>query len=182
MADHEDEPVTVEPVIVEGRHRKDLGDLVDLATSIHERGLLQPIVVTTELRLVAGERRLAAVRELGDAEIDAVVIESLTDATSLLLMERDENTCRKPMTPEELYDLGQALEAIERPKAHERQGTRTDLHQPGDRPDTMLAPQGKTRDIVAPALGLSATQYDRVKSIRSKTGGGLGRRTARCER
>jgi hypothetical protein len=43
------------------RFRKDLGDIEGLARSIDERGaLLQPVVITPENKLIAGERRMAA--------------------------------------------------------------------------------------------------------------------------
>ena len=50
------------------RYRKDLGDLRALAQSIEEVGLLHPVVVTAEGRLIAGQRRLAACRLLGWAD------------------------------------------------------------------------------------------------------------------
>ena len=46
--------------------RRDLGDLADLARSIQEHGLIQPIVVEAvsaeRYRILAGERRFAACR------------------------------------------------------------------------------------------------------------------------
>jgi ParB family transcriptional regulator, chromosome partitioning protein len=48
---------------VNGRHRQDLGDLDDLAASIADVGLLQPLVVNGKGKLVAGVRRLEAVRK-----------------------------------------------------------------------------------------------------------------------
>ncbi len=55
------------------------GDLDELITSIKEHGLIQPVTVRSKsngFQLVAGERRLRAVRELGWSEIDALVIEA----------------------------------------------------------------------------------------------------------
>jgi ParB family chromosome partitioning protein len=55
---------------VEGRFRKNLGDLKALARSIKQLGLLQPIVVTKATRrLVCGERRLRAVQMNGEETI-----------------------------------------------------------------------------------------------------------------
>ena len=45
-----------------------------------------------------------------------------------LRAERDENTCRKPLTPTEEHGLYEALLELERPKAKERRGERTDLN------------------------------------------------------
>jgi hypothetical protein len=46
------------------RHRKDMGDLNVLADSIRRLGLLQPIGVTEDFKLVFGERRLRAQRDI----------------------------------------------------------------------------------------------------------------------
>jgi len=47
------------------RIRRDLGDLQSLAESMKELGLLQPIVVFPDGRLILGERRLRAAKLLG---------------------------------------------------------------------------------------------------------------------
>ena len=56
--------------------REDLGDIEELAASIREAGLLQPIVARQRagrLIVVAGHRRLAAVQHLGWDSVDVVV-------------------------------------------------------------------------------------------------------------
>ena len=42
------------------RHRKDMGEIDALARSMADLGLLQPIVIRPDDRLIAGHRRLAA--------------------------------------------------------------------------------------------------------------------------
>jgi len=44
------------------RTRKDMGDVEALAESIRDIGLLHPIVVSPDRRLLAGRRRLEAVK------------------------------------------------------------------------------------------------------------------------
>ncbi len=56
-------PIT--KIKVRNRYRRDLGDLAGLAASIKEIGLLHPIVVRSDGRLIAGERRLQACKLLG---------------------------------------------------------------------------------------------------------------------
>ena len=46
------------------RHRRELGDLSELAESINSEGLLQPIGITEDRVLVFGERRLRAVQDI----------------------------------------------------------------------------------------------------------------------
>jgi ParB family chromosome partitioning protein len=45
----------IDEIIVGKRHRRDLGDVASLAKSIDAHGLLHPVVVTPDGRLIAGE-------------------------------------------------------------------------------------------------------------------------------
>jgi ParB family chromosome partitioning protein len=56
--------------------------------------------------------------------------------------------------------IGAELEALERPKAKERQGTRTDLVENCHEVDA-----GKTRDKVAAAVGMSGRTYEKAKAV-----------------
>lgn len=113
--------VAISDVKVVDRHRVNLGDLEALAGSLKEIGQLQPIVVTADLRLVAGGRRLAAAESIGWVEIEAKVVDRLDDAAALLRAERDENTCRKAFTPTEEHSLYEALLVFESPSGNESQ-------------------------------------------------------------
>lgn len=158
--------VQVESIRVEGRYRKELGDITKLAQSIARDGLIHAITVTPDNRLLAGERRLAAVKSLGWTLIDARVVDTLDDAAARLRIERDENTERKPMAPSELVALGLALEALERPRAAARKGHGTTA--PGrqsNASDQQTGSVGETREIVAEALGISASSYERAKTV-----------------
>jgi ParB/RepB/Spo0J family partition protein len=73
--------IVVDRVDVATNVRVDVGDLTELKASIEELGVLEPIVVTEQFgpkgkhgyRLVVGQRRLTACRELGRALIPAIV-------------------------------------------------------------------------------------------------------------
>jgi ParB family transcriptional regulator, chromosome partitioning protein len=69
----------IDSIIVGQRFRRDFGDIEGLADSIKALGLLQPIVVTPDGRLLCGERRLRACRLLGLAEISVTVREERHD-------------------------------------------------------------------------------------------------------
>jgi hypothetical protein len=93
------------------RHRKELGDTDGLAQSISDDGLLQPIGVTPDNRLVFGYRRLAACRDnLGWAEIPTVIV----DIENLTHGEWIENTIRKDLTLSEMVAITDALRSISR--------------------------------------------------------------------
>jgi ParB-like chromosome segregation protein Spo0J len=104
-------------IIIGQRHRQDLGDIAALAKSIRDVGLLHPVVVTKDNRLIAGRRRLEAVKDLGWDEVPVHVVEGFDDAISALRAERDENECRKPFSPSEAVAIGKALQELEKPKA-----------------------------------------------------------------
>ena len=147
-------------ITTNGRHRKRLGDIEGLARSIEEVGLLNPVTITDDGRLVAGYRRLEACKLLGWGEVPVQVAASVDGAVSLLIAERDENTCREPMRPSELVALGMEVEALERPKAKARQGTRNDLVIPGSQ-----GIEPRVREKVGKALGISGATYQRGRAI-----------------
>lgn len=87
--------VRVSDVVVDGGQRPvDTSKVADLAASIAEIGLLNPIVITSDHSLVAGRHRLEAHRSLGLAEVAAVVV-SDEDAE---LARIDENLMRADLT------------------------------------------------------------------------------------
>ncbi len=62
-------------IIIGHRYRQDLGNIVGLAGSIEELGLLHPIVVNAERELIAGRRRLAACMLLGWEKVPVRVVD-----------------------------------------------------------------------------------------------------------
>ena len=169
----------IEEIGVGSRYRQDLGDVSSLAASISELGLLQPIVLTPGHELVAGQRRLEAVKSLGWSEVDVRIVESTADAVTALKAERDENTERKAMTPSEMVALGKRIEAIEKPKAEERLadgrvlggkvgGRGSDSSRfpgPASYSDGLPTETGRVRHAVGQALGISGPTYQRLKTV-----------------
>lgn len=166
----------IEKIQIADRFREDLGDVSDLAASIAVHGLMHPVVVTLDGRLIAGHRRIEAAKSLGWTEIKVTFIDGVVDAADLLRMERDENTCRKDMTPSEKIALGRALEELERPKAKARMSEAGKSSAPGRPADespvraneplcSRPAPIGDVREIVAPAVGMSTATYTRAKQL-----------------
>ena len=74
---HEQPRMKIADITMGVRQRQDLGDIAGLAKSIEELGLLQPIVVTPDRNLVAGRRRLEAVKELQWTEVPVRGAENL---------------------------------------------------------------------------------------------------------
>ena len=70
--------VPVDAIQVGERQRKEYGDIKELAEDIGLRGQLQPIIVTKDLVLVAGHRRLLAHKHLSLPNITAYYKEDLS--------------------------------------------------------------------------------------------------------
>jgi hypothetical protein len=75
-----------------------------LAASIASLGLLHPVVVDGNGRLVAGARRIAAVRALGWRDVPVRVVRDLADAASALRAVRELRTVSAPMGLDWLHD------------------------------------------------------------------------------
>lgn len=55
----------IDDIKIGNRIHKDFGDIEELAGDIEQNGLINPPVVTPDLVLIAGERRLRALKHLG---------------------------------------------------------------------------------------------------------------------
>jgi ParB family chromosome partitioning protein len=108
--------IPLQQIVVDEGHRirKEAGDLTSLIASIQKVGLLNPIVVTADYRLVAGFRRLSACRHLGWTEIEANVVPYKDDPLLLLDAEVAENLMRKDFTAEEIMAIEQRRQEIMR--------------------------------------------------------------------
>lgn len=93
----------IDSIIVDERQRKDLGDISSLADSIRRLGLIHPILLDRENRLVAGNRRLLACKSLGWTAISFQYYDE-ADPLQRELVETEENTKRKDMTWQEQHD------------------------------------------------------------------------------
>ena len=159
--------LSIDDIVVGERRRKDMGDLSGLAHSIADIGLLHPIVVTPDRALIAGERRLEACKLMGWDTIEATIATDLDGAMRALKAERDENTCRKDFAPSEAVALGDVLEAIEEQAAKERQCEHGNTA-PGKQKNTggnLPQVNGKTRDKVGAAVGMSGKTYEKAKKV-----------------
>jgi ParB-like nuclease family protein len=121
------ETMNIDDIIIENRLRKDMGDIVQLAASIKENGLIQPILLTRiaendleHYKLVAGHRRLEAMRSLGITELNhaehyILREELLNDEYRRTAIELEENIRRKSMTwSEEVLGKQKLLEVYQR--------------------------------------------------------------------
>ncbi len=104
----------VDEIIVRKRIRRDLGDLNELSESIEKHGLLNPVIVNNRKVLLAGERRLEAVKLLNWKTIPVRILENPSKLEELEI-EIDENLHRKPFNPDEAGDAFRLLEKLKNP-------------------------------------------------------------------
>lgn len=128
--------IELSAIIVEDRQRKtfDEIEIFELAEDIHKNGLIHALVVTPEHRLIVGERRLRALRdlarrnlsytymgrELSDAAPCAVLDEA--DPIKLKEIELSENLNRQDLTWQEKAAATKELHEL---RAQQNNGTQT---------------------------------------------------------
>jgi ParB/RepB/Spo0J family partition protein len=95
------------------RQRRKLEKIEELAESIRTIGLINPPVVTPDFILVAGERRLEAMRSLGYLECPVQLTTDL-DPVQLHLIELEENTKRLDLSWQDQNDAIAAYHALKK--------------------------------------------------------------------
>lgn len=104
--------IRIADIRIGDRRREDLGDIEALARSIAEYGLLSPPVLTDDGTLVAGQRRVEAMKLLGWTETPYINKGELT-VERLHEIELEENIRRKDFTEYEISknmtDLARAV-------------------------------------------------------------------------
>jgi ParB family chromosome partitioning protein len=96
-------PIKVSDIKEGDRVRQTYKDIESLAKSIQDKGLLQPIVLTSDMRLVAGGRRLMAIKHLNWEEIpdEYIIYKGNLNELELRELELLENIERQDLTWQE---------------------------------------------------------------------------------
>lgn len=106
--------VPIKDIKIKKRVRKDLGNLDDLKDSLRTYGLLNPITLNSKYELIAGERRLQSAIQLGWTNINANIVDNLSEVEQLE-MEIEENNQRKEFTDDELMEGYKRLQRLRNP-------------------------------------------------------------------
>lgn len=127
--------------------------------SIRENGVLTPIIVDQNDQIISGHRRVEAAKQVGLEIVPVDVREFESDLIRLKLLIHS-NRQRSKTVSQKLREA-EELERVERQRAKERQGTRTDTSRSSEQED-----RGLTRDKVAEEVGFgSGTTYHRAKTV-----------------
>lgn len=92
--------VEIDSITIGDRIRRDFSHVPDLAESIKNEGLIQPVVLTYNRKLIAGESRIRACKTLGYKSIRAV-FRGVLDESQLVVLEATENNARQNLTWQE---------------------------------------------------------------------------------
>jgi ParB family chromosome partitioning protein len=152
----------ISQIKVRNRYRKSLGEINSLAASIKDLGLLHPIVVRPDGRLIAGERRLAACRRLGWKTVPVTFV----DLKEVVRGEFAENAHRKDFLPSEIEAVRRAIEPYERNAVKERQRKHGGTA-PGRRKHSgqISTTEGRTRDRIGAFAGISGRSLAKIQAI-----------------
>lgn len=101
--------------ITDTEPKRDHGDISDLKASIREVGLINPITVNKNYRLLAGRRRFQAVSELGWNKIPVRILKS-EDEVDDYRIAYAENVARKDLTDAERAACTKDLDGLLRKK------------------------------------------------------------------
>jgi protein gp37 len=111
----------ISTIKIDHRHRSHMGDMDGLVASIKSDGLLNPIAVDENRVLIAGYRRLEALKRLAWTKAPIHIVETADDFMKVWRLERDENKCREPLTAYDAGMLAERLKDFEKAEAAKRQ-------------------------------------------------------------
>jgi len=148
--------VRIDKIKVGERMRSlDMAEVCELADSINQVGLMNPITINKDYRLIAGHHRLEAYKRLGLDTILAIVLD--VDKLTAKLAEIDENLKRNDLTA-----LEEGEHLLKREKLLEDIGQRAPDHRPKKGEES--SPLETTADI-AKQVGLSERIAQQRKQI-----------------
>ncbi|CEM60397.1 chromosome partitioning protein ParB [Treponema phagedenis] len=111
--------VAINDIKVKKRVRKEVDNIEKLAESMKQYGLLNPIILTGDFVLIAGERRLRAAKLLGWQTIEATIFD-IENKIHALEIEIEENVQRQDFNDEDLSDAFAQLEKLKNPNVFVR--------------------------------------------------------------
>jgi N6-adenosine-specific RNA methylase IME4 len=148
-------------IVIGDRHRNKMGDIQGLARSIEAVGLLHPVVIDKNNKLIAGERRIRAYQLLGRTKIPVTVV----DLAEIVRGEFVENTEREGFTLTEAVSIKRAIEPLLKAEAKERQrehgGTAPGKHSG----QVGTSDKGRARDKISNRTGKKRTTLDKAEKL-----------------
>ena len=137
----------------------------DIAESVRENGVLEPLVIKSDKTIISGHRRWRAARNEGIEQVPVRIADfesELAEREALIEFNR-----QREKTPEQKMREAKELEAVERERAKDRQGTRTDLNSDDNEGNRHRATYcTKSRDEIAEKTGFgSGENFRRAEKV-----------------
>lgn len=145
--------------IKETQPRRDHGSIEDLKQSIKEVGLINPITINQNKKLIAGRRRYQAVKELGWEEVEYRILNSENELFDFKVA-IEENLKRKPLTDLENANAIKEYDELKR----KLEGEKLAGGKGGVR-HTMADGRGWTQEQTAKDLGISRQAVSKAIDI-----------------
>ncbi len=161
--------------ILDTGHRRDKGNIKELAESIKKEGLLQPLLINRANELICGRRRFEAVNLLGWKKVEIYQINTIDDIDKLSKAIA-ENIQRKQLTPEEEVMATDELHRLQQEKygRAERGGDRTKQSSPTELWSVAKTAEllGRTKGHVAEDLQIAQgmKEYPELRKSKTKKG------------
>jgi len=171
----ETKTISTTSILVSARIRKEAGDLTELAESIRNNGLINPITVMDcqngQYQLIAGLRRLEAAKFIQMTELCATVLSPL-QAEEMLEIEIAENEQRLNFTTAERLEYAEKIKAIEVTKARERMSLHARDGYKNENQGMLVRAypdKGNARNAIAKRTEFSSgCQYERALTVADK--------------
>ncbi|MDX1373564.1 MAG: ParB N-terminal domain-containing protein, partial [Nitrososphaeraceae archaeon] len=144
--------IQIKDIIINDRHRKDFGNIDELANNIKEVGLIHPVTLDQHNLLIDGKRRILAYLKLDKTEISYFKI----NIDKIVLGEFSANFYRKDWTTEEIVTIKKALEPYFKQQARQRQLI--------GRPSENF-PKGRVLDNIGKMLGKDRKTISKMEYI-----------------
>ena len=150
---------------IRNEHDKDIAELAD---SINRQGLINPITVMQvsggKYRVIAGHRRLEAVKRLGLPHIECQVLESMSEK-DIVLTQLAENVQRKNMSAQELVDV---FEELKEKYEEAKEASKQNLEETQDIPTMVCVQEHNWLALISQLKLLTDTLFD-VKAQTDET-------------
>jgi ParB family chromosome partitioning protein len=166
--------IRISEIIIEDRVRVAYGWLDSLERSIEQVGVLQPIGITRDKKLIFGGRRLQACKNIGKETIPVRIFDvDADDPIAALRMEREENEHRKDLTPSEKVELARRIEdalagrhgSNQYQRKEECQNFVTPLQNKSNNEISSGPPVGRSDEIAAAAVNMNRETYRQAKAV-----------------
>jgi len=148
------EKIQTHPLYDEIYHgiKKNYDDLLQSMEDIPR--ILQPVLLTSDFRILSGDRRINAVREMGIKHIPAIILPDLDNDNQKKII-LDANRFRKKSATEEILETQYYYSLNQRAAGRKSKKN-------AENPETI---KGKTKDIVSKLVGYSATMIHSMYKV-----------------